>query len=130
MTTPLKSGELSDQILTSPIYWGFTGLLSLMMIGSALMYFFNNSKVVAEFEHLGFPTYIIYPLATLKLLGVVAIVTRKSKLLTALAYAGFFYNFLLATSAHINVGDGEFAPPLVALVLLIASFIYGRRVFG
>ena len=104
-----------------------TGLLSVLMLLSAGMYFFNHAEVANTFSNLGFPNYIIYPLAIAKLLGLVAIWTKKSKALTEWAYAGFFFNFLLALSAHLVVRDGEFAPALVALVLLFISyFTYGK----
>ena len=89
---------------------------------SAGMYIFNHEAIEQAFTALGFPTYIIYPLAIAKILGVVAILTRKVKLLTGMAYAGFFFNFLLAFSAHAMVGDGEFPGALMALVLLLVSY--------
>lgn len=111
------------------VFWIATGLLSLMMLMSAVyMYIINHETIaVPNFESLGFPTWIIYPLAIAKILGVIAITTRKSNKLKEWAYAGFFFNFLLAAVAHIKVGDGEFAPALVALVLLIVSYIFGEK---
>ena len=106
------------------IYWASTGLLSLMMLGSAGMYLFNNAEVTELFLALGYPAYLVIPLAILKILGIIAILTRQSKMLKDLAYAGFMYDFLLAASAHINAGDGEYLPALVALVLLGASYFY------
>ena len=80
------------------------------------------------FGKLGFPTYIIYPLAIAKILGLVAIWTKKSETLKEWAYAGFFFNFLLAATAHININDGEFAPALVAMVLLFVSYFFEKKV--
>jgi hypothetical protein len=111
------------------IYWGSTGLLSAMMLMSAGMYFFNHEMVAEMFTSLGYPTYIIYPLAIAKLLGITAILTKKSKTLKEWAYAGFFYDFLLAASAHIMVQDGGFAPALVAMLLLAVSYFYDKKVF-
>jgi hypothetical protein len=112
------------------IYWGSTGLLCGMMAASAVMYVFNYSQVSTVFVALGYPTYLIYPLAVAKLLGVTAILTKKSRLLKDLAYAGFLYDFLLAAAAHLNAGDGEYIPAFAALVLLIVSFIYDRKLFS
>ena len=50
------------------------------------MYFFNNETAVAMFKSLGYPTYIVYPLGVLKLLGLVAIWTRKSDTLKEWAF--------------------------------------------
>lgn len=109
------------------VYWGSTGLLSAMMLMSAGMYFFNNETISATFTNLGFPTYIIYPLAIAKILGLVAIWTEKSKALKEWAYAGFFFDFLLAASAHIAANDGEFAGAFVAMVLLFTSYFAWKK---
>lgn len=112
------------------LYWGSTGLLSLMMLGSAGMYFAKYEEVSKVFLELGFPTFIIYPLAVAKILGVIAILSRKVELLKNLAYAGFFYDFVLAAAAHLNAGDGEAGGAIVALVILSVSYFSEKRVFG
>ena len=132
-----QNGEVKDEGGTREgqmkrdkiIYWISTGLLCLMMVASGIMYMLNYSEVAAVFVALGYPAYLVYPLAVLKLLGVLAILANKSRLLKDLAYAGFFYDFLLAASAHINAGDGEYLPALAALILLIVSFVYDRKVY-
>ena len=110
------------------IYWAVTGLFSAMMLFSATMYFVQNDMVTEMFQKLGFPTFIIYPLAVAKILGVVAIVSNKSQTLKEWAYAGFFFDLVLAAAAHLNIGDGQFAPPLIVLILVIASYVLGREV--
>lgn len=109
------------------IYWISTGLLTLLMLMSAGMYFFNYDMVSETFTNLGFPTYIIYPLAVAKILGLVAIWTEKSTSLKEWAYAGFFFDFLLAASAHIIINDGEYAAALMALVLLLISYFTWKK---
>ena len=112
------------------IYWIGTGLLSVMMLMSASMYILNHEMVSQTFTSLGFPIYIIYPLAILKVLGVIAILSRKSKFLKEWAYAGFFFDFVLALSAHWVVNDGEYMPAFVALILLIVSYRFDKKVFA
>ncbi|WP_411029865.1 DoxX family protein [Spongiimicrobium sp. 3-5] len=109
------------------IYWITTGLLSLMMLGSAMFYLTQTPTATQIFNSLGFPAYLIYPLALAKILGVLAILTNKSDFLKDLAYKGFFYVFILAASAHINAGDGGFAPALIALLLVITSYLYNKK---
>jgi len=109
------------------IYVVATGLLSALMLMSAGMYLFNHGQIVEAFTALGYPTYLIYPLAAAKLLGLVAIWSGFSPLLRNLAYAGFFYDFLLAAGAHLAVGDGQAGMAIGALVLLGASFWSQRR---
>lgn len=104
-----------------PLYWIPTVLLCAMMLLSAGMYFINYEEISQLVPKLGFPSYIIYPLAMAKILGVVAILSNKSKLLSEWAYAGFFFDFVLAASAHLNVGDGEAGGAFLAIVLVLVS---------
>lgn len=112
------------------IYWITTGLLSGLMLMSVSMYFMKYEMVSGTFTFLGFPTFIIYPLAVAKLLGLLAIWSNKSKLLKEWAYAGFFFDFVLALGAHLVAADGQFGMAAIAIVLLIASRIYDSKVFG
>ncbi len=111
-----------NQKTTRIIYLVATGLLSVLMLLSAGMYFFNHQMVADTFTRLGYPTYIIYPLAVAKILGLIAIWSKKSNTLKEWAYAGFFFDFLLAFSAHVNAGDGEYLPAIIAMVLLLVSY--------
>lgn len=111
------------------IYYIATGLLTANMLFSAGMYVLNHDYILAAFTKLGYPTYIIYPLAAAKILGLIAIWTKKSPLLKDLAYAGFFYNFFLAFFAHVMVGDSEWPGSLMAMTFLIVSFVYDRKLF-
>ena len=109
------------------VYRISTGLLSLLMLMSAGMYIFNHAEVSQSFTSLGYPVYIIYPLAIAKILGLVAIWSNLSKSLKEWAYAGFFFDFILAFFAHVVVQDGEFTPALVALVLLFTSYLSWKK---
>lgn len=111
-------------------YYISTICLSAMMCMSAGMYFFKHADIAKVFTALGYPTYIIYPLGIAKILGLIAIWSRKSITLVNLAYAGFLYNFILAFFAHIMVGDGEFWGALIALIFLLNSYITQKRVFS
>ena len=44
------------------------------------------------------------------------------------AYAGFFFDFILAFFAHVMSGDGEQTAALIAMVLLITSYVYSKKV--
>ncbi|MEM7799858.1 MAG: DoxX family protein [Chloroflexota bacterium] len=112
------------------VYWIATGLLSLMMLGNVGLYLFQTELATATFASLGYPTTLVYPLAIAKALGVAAILSRRSAVLTEWAYAGFFFDFVLALMAHLTVGDGQFAGAAVAIVLVLVSRIFEPRVFG
>jgi hypothetical protein len=87
------------------------------------MYIFNNEMITAGFTKFGYPTYIIYPLAALKILGVISLWVRKFPTLTNLAYAGFFYDFVLAFFAHFMISDGEQYGAVLAMILVISSYV-------
>lgn len=108
-------------------YWISTGLLTALMLMSAGMYIFNNAEITKAFTSLGYPTYVIYPLATAKILGLVAIWINKFKTIKEWAYAGFFFNFTLAFFAHFMVSDGEAGGAVVALILLFTSCLTWKK---
>ena len=112
------------------IYWVATGFLSALFIMGAMMYIFNYPRAESFFISLGFPTWIIYPLAILKILGPLVILTRKSLFLKELAYAGFIFDATLAFFAHYLVSDGEYLFSILALIFTTVSWIYDRKVFG
>jgi len=114
---------------TKIVYFTATGLLSLLMLFSVGMYVFIHGEIIKAFEHLGYPTYIIYPLAIAKILGLIAIWSNYSKSLKEWAYAGFFFDFILAWSAHYFAGDGAFSLTVPALIFLAASYFSGRKLY-
>lgn len=110
------------------IYHVSTGLITLLMLFSVSMYLFNNAEISKAFSSLGFPTYLIYPLGTAKILGLIAIWFVNNKSLKEWAYAGFFFNFVLAFFAHFMINDGEHMGALVAIILLLVSYIFSKKV--
>lgn len=108
------------------IYWFSSGLLALLLLFSATMHFVNHQQVAQTFRGLGYPTYLIYPLAVLKILAVVAILSSKSRFLKKLAYAGVFYNLLLAFFAHLIQRDGAGFFAFLGLCLLVVSYAFDK----
>src|SRR5687767_2109840 len=90
------------------VYLVTTGLLTaivLMYVGNSV---FNNEVFSERFAALGYPTYLIYPLTTVKILGLIAIWSNRSITLREWAYAGFFFDFVLAMFAEAHAVDGEY----------------------
>jgi len=112
------------------IYWIVTGLFSAMILMGVSMYIFDHEKVKMMFTAMKYPTYLIYPLALVKTLGIVAILTKRSPTLKEWAYAGFFFELLLGVGAHVMVEDGGFAPALSVVVLLLVSYYLDGQLFG
>ncbi len=111
------------------VYWTSTGMLTLLMLFSAYNYFFKYPMIEGFFVALGYPTYLIYPLAIAKILGLLAIWTRKSNLLKEWAYAGFFYDTVLAFTAHYFV-DGGILFAAIGIILVLVSRLTEGLVFG
>ena len=83
-------------MLKKILFWVSTGILTLIMCFSVYNYLFNHGMIVGFFKNMGYPTYLIYPMATAKILGLVAIWGNFPKPLKEWAYAGFFFNATLA----------------------------------
>ncbi|MFD1294606.1 DoxX family protein [Lutibacter holmesii] len=109
------------------IYWAATGLLSALLLMSAGMYVFNNEAVQGMFTSFGYPTYIIYPLAVLKVAAVVVLITQGQSKIKEWAYSALFFEFILAFFAHIMINDGEQTGAVIAMVLLLVSYFFGKK---
>ena len=112
------------------LFWVFTGLLSVMMLASSIGYYLMKTEEVKQiFTDLGFPTWIVIPLAIAKILGVITLLTRFNEDIVEWAYAGFFFNFMLALGAHFAANDGEHWTAAVALVLLLGSRFFYEQIW-
>lgn len=109
-------------------YWASTGLLSALLLMSSGMYIFQNEMIQQLFTGFGYPTYLIYPLAALKISAVIVLLTQKNSRIKEWAYAGLFFDFVLAFFAHITVGDGEQMGALIAIILLVVSYAYNKKI--
>lgn len=109
------------------VYWVATILFCGLILFSASMYLTKTNMVKDIFESLDHPTYIVIPLAVLKILGVIMLLWRKSPWLTEWAYAGFFFNIVLASSAHYYAEENT-TLTLVAIILLLISYFFGKVV--
>lgn len=108
-------------------YWVCTVLFCAIMLYSAKMYFNHYEMVKGFFETLGYPTYLIYPLAILKIIGVITILSNFNKTLREWAYAAFFFEVVLAFFAHYMVQDGAQGTAGVAMILLLISYALGKK---
>lgn len=111
-------------------YWIVTGLFCLLMLAAAGMEIFGFAESVKFLNSLGYPAYLAYVLPVTKTLGALAILTKYSKTLKEWAYAGFFFDFLLAASAHYFSGVPSPLGAIVALALLLTSYWLDRKVYN
>lgn len=110
------------------IYWFATGLLSLMILGSATLYFVQTEDIAQVFKLLGYPTHLIIPIAVAKTLAILTLLRNQGKKLVEWAYAGLFFDFLLAAHSHWQAQEGEVTASIVALVLLMTSYNLKNKV--
>ena len=110
------------------IYYVSTGLLSLFLLIAVFNYIFNHEMIAGMFENFGYPTYIIYPYAVAKLLAIFALWIPNIEKLKEWAYAGLFFAFILAFFAHFMIGDGEHMGAIIAMILLIISYIFNKKI--
>lgn len=109
--------------MTKLIYWVATLTLCLMYLAAAGLYLTQGETVAQGFIAFGFPAYLVQVLIVAKIAAPLAILGRMSVRLSDLAYAGMVYHLLLALSAHLNAGDGGYLPALLALALVLTSFL-------
>jgi len=104
------------------IYRITTLILFSLLILTGVLYFVFYEKLVVYFRSYGYPIYLIYPLAIAKIIGAVVILYNKNKFVIELAYAGFFFNFILAFFAHFMIGEMDPFPTIFMILLLTSYF--------
>lgn len=108
------------------IYWTATILLALGMFSGGIAQILKVQQNTDGIVHLGYPTYLMSILGVWKILGVIAIIIPKFKLVKEWAYTGFFFAMSGAVISHIAVGDAflQFLAPLVFVILTIVSWYF------
>ncbi len=111
-------------------YWAVTSLFCLIFIFSGVWTLVDPQGARDTLERLGFPAYFAYPQAAAKLAGVAVILWGRWRTLSGLAFAGFFYDVVLALGAHVAEGDPDVALAAFAIVVIGAAYLVDRRRFG
>ncbi len=109
------------------IYWVATALLSVGMLGSGLAQIFHAEAMIDLITPLGYPPYLLYIIGTWKILGVIAILIPRFKLVKEWAYAGFFFVMTGALVSHLASGDDSvkgIIGPFMQTVFIILSWYF------
>jgi len=109
------------------IYWVATGLMAFGMLTSGLAQLFHAKEMVDLLVSLGYPLYLLYIIGTWKILGVIAILIPRFKLLKEWAYAGFFFVMTGALISHLASGDSSLKGiigPLMQTIFIILSWYF------
>jgi hypothetical protein len=106
------------------LYWVPTGLLLLVMVGSAAWYIMNPDAAAKAFAELGYPAYTMYFNASAKILGAIALLTPQvPRFLKEWAYAGYLFILLLAMQAiFVMMSPAQSAPILIFIGLWALSY--------
>jgi len=124
MENTLKVSNKKDIVC----FRAFTGLLSAQVLMAPVMYILIHEKAIETMNQMGYPEYLLYILGVVKPLGILVIWANRSSFLKYLAFAGFFYNTILAAIAHLMVGDviGSI-PTFTCMTFLVASYFFDRK---
>lgn len=114
------------------IFWVATALLILWEgVMPLSTVFFAPEYVNAGTKPLGYPDYFAYTLIICKVLGVVAIaVPQIPPKVKEWAYAGLTFNLIFAFISHavVDKNVSYMLMPLVVLVILAISYLYGNKI--
>jgi hypothetical protein len=112
-------------------YWAASAPFFLIFIGSIALTFGDLPGTYAQTVSLGYPAFAVIPQGVAKVLGLVAILSRRSRLLTGLAFAGFFYDTTLALAGHVVQGNGpDIALAAAGMLSTAAAYWAHRRRYG
>jgi hypothetical protein len=107
-------------------YWIITAILSFFIFTGGLAQALQVKGVIQGFKPLGYPTYFISIIGAWKMLGIIAILLPKFKLLKEWAYAGIFFTMTGAVISHIASNDVSaqvIAPILLAVFTVLSWYL-------
>lgn len=107
-------------------YWIVTVILSFSIFFGGLAQALQLKETVQGFKPLGYPNYFISLIGIWKMLGVIAILIPKFKLLKEWAYAGIFFVMSGAVISHIAGNDVSvqiIAPFLLAVLTVLSWYL-------
>ncbi|MEM6911416.1 MAG: DoxX family protein [Verrucomicrobiota bacterium] len=122
------------------LYYLSTGLVTLFMVGGGLTYLAGSERIEAAFSFemqgdynaIGFPGWLILPMGIMKVAGALALwLPFVPKWIREWAYAGMFFNLLLAIGAHvfnpINPEDNDLIAVLPFVMVIISRATLFRK---
>ena len=109
------------------IYWVATALLAFGMLGSGIQQVLRTKPMIDLLTPLGYPVYFMTILGTWKILGVIAILMPRFKLVKEWAYAGFFFTMTGALASHMACGDTGIKAmigPIMQILFIVVSWYF------
>jgi len=111
------------------LYWISTGVVLFLLCWAVGSYIMIHEQQAGFFTSFGYPTYLVYPLAALKFIAILVIVSHRYNDLRDMVYAAYFLNMVLALVGHVLYGD-FYGHALAGLFLVPVSYLLGNQVRG
>ena len=121
--------ESKPNLFVKIVYWLSTGIVLFLLTFAAISYHVIHDAQAAYFTAFGYPTYLVYPLAYLKIATILIIVSHRYNDLRDMAYAAYFLNMAIALVGHIDYGD-FYGHALVGMIAIPISYLFGNKVRG
>ncbi len=115
--------------LQQAVFWLATAYVLFLLGFSVWAYHVKHEMIAGYFSALGYPTYLVYPLAYLKLLTILIIVSHRYNDLRDMAYAAYFINMIMALVGHLSYGD-SYLHAMLGGVCVVTSYLLGNKVRG
>jgi hypothetical protein len=105
-------------------FWASTVLVCVAFVGSGIANLVHAPHIAADMARLGYPAYFSMILGAWKVLGAIAIVAPRLRLVKEWAYAGMMFDLSGAAISRGVSGDGTagVVPPVIVAVLVVASW--------
>lgn len=110
-------------------YWVLTGLFVLAMLADGAAGLAKEKTGQEVMLHLGYPIYLMMITGAAKVLGALAILQDKYKIIKEWAFAGFAINYIGAFASRALVGDGAalLVQPVVFLAVMFLVYYFWKR---
>jgi hypothetical protein len=129
--TPHQHGGMpTSESKSLRMYWVAIGLFSAVFLGSATFGLLDLNGSKTEWLHLGYPWWTFFALTAGKVVGVATIASnRLPRIVKDFAFAGFFYELLLAGGAHLSIPEVKVLLAVAGLAVWAFAFIMDSRRF-
>ena len=113
---------------TNILYWVFTGLFGLLMLGSAIPDIISHPMAVQGMHvEMGYPIFFVPFIGVAKALGVIAILVPGFPRLKEWAYAGLFFDLIGATYSLLCLGKPDWMFMILPLALATCSYVFYHK---
>ena len=131
--------EIDTNIMNKIVYYLSTAILTVFLVGGGVTYLSGNERILYAFSNemvegynaIGFPAWLILPMGIMKICGALALWVPIPRLIREWAYAGIFFNMLLAIGAHlfnpINPTDNDLTAILPFIMVIVSRITLFKK---